>query len=82
MKDTSVTKVYAYNRPSRGGLRILDRQIDAFEDRMLDTALLSSEKLAFVEGDSALDHLGLEASLYEQVSSKFYNGALIVAYER
>lgn len=82
LKDTSVTKVYAYNRPSRGGLRILDRQIDAFEDRMLDTALLSSEKLAFVEGDSALDHLGLEASLYEQVSSKFYNGALIVAYER
>lgn len=80
LKETTVTKVYAFNRPSRGGLHILDRHTEAFEDRMLDTALLSSEKLAFIEGDSALEHLGLEPSLYEQVGVN-YSGAVIVTHE-
>lgn len=81
LKDTSVSKVYAYNRPSRGGVRILDRQTEAFEDRMLDTALLSSERLVFVEGDSALEHLGLEPDVYEQVSLASYQKAYIVAHQ-
>lgn len=80
LKDTSVNKVYAYNRPSRGGVRILDRQTEAFEDRGLDAALLSSEKLVLVEGDSALEHLGLGPDVYEQVSLACYQEACIVAH--
>lgn len=71
LKDSGVQKVYAYNRPSRGTVKVSERQKETFDDRGLDTSLLASDKLIFVEGDSALDHLGLEAKLYDEVSYIF-----------
>jgi hypothetical protein len=68
LSSTDVRKVYAYNRVSRASANILERQKDAFEDRGLDDSLLCSEKLVLVEGDSALPKLGLEDSLFEEVT--------------
>jgi thioester reductase-like protein len=67
LSNTAVRKVYAYNRSSKASMTMLERQKDAFEDRGLDSALLYSEKLVFVEGDSALPTLGLEPSLFEEI---------------
>ena len=68
LSNTDVRKVYAYNRPSKTSASIFDRQKDAFVDRGLDSALLCLEKLVFVEGDSALPKLGLQDSLFEEVT--------------
>jgi len=43
------------------------RQRATFEDRGLDTALLASEKLVYVEGDTAQEKLGLHVQLYEEL---------------
>lgn len=68
LSNADVRKVYAYNRPSKTSASILDRQKGAFVDRGLDSALLCLEKLVFVEGDSALPKLGLQDSLFEEVT--------------
>lgn len=68
LRNPGVRKVYAYNRPSKPPATVLERQKDAFEDRGLDGALLHSEKLVFVEGNSALPKLGLEDNLFEEVT--------------
>lgn len=69
LKDDMVQRIYAYNRPSRGPLGIRARQIEAFEDRGLDTSFLASDKLVFVEGDSGLPNLGLNDDLLQEVRS-------------
>ena len=68
LSNADVRKVYAYNRSSRTSGSNFDRQKDAFVDRGLDSALLCSEKLVFVEGDSALPKLGLQDGLFEEVT--------------
>ena len=67
LSNAVVRKVYAYNRSSRTSGSNFDRQKDAFVDPGLDSALLCSEKLVFVEGDSALPKLGLQDGLFEEV---------------
>ncbi|KAF9228211.1 acetyl-CoA synthetase-like protein [Gyrodon lividus] len=64
--NEDVTVVYASNRPSRTGT-IKQRQRAAFEDRGLETALLSSEKLVYVEGDAAQQKLGIDHNIYEEL---------------
>ena len=64
----NVTKVYAFNRPSTEGLSSLERHRRTFQDRGLDTALLSSPKLSFVEGQTDLKNLGLAAELFAEVN--------------
>lgn len=66
LNNKDVTVVYAFNRPSKTGT-IKQRQRAAFEDRGLETALLESEKLVYVEGDTAQQTLGLTSQLYEEV---------------
>jgi hypothetical protein len=62
-----VTRVYAFNRPSTSAtLRV--RQVSAFKQRGLNTDLLSSEKLVYVEGDLNAPGFALGDELYGEVS--------------
>ncbi|KAF7973245.1 hypothetical protein HWV62_15753 [Athelia sp. TMB] len=69
LQDGRVERVYAYNRPARGTITIEDRQKDAFLDKGFELGLLESEKLVYLEGDSALPQLGLSDAVYEQLCS-------------
>jgi len=66
LRNAGVRKVYVYNRSSKASATVLERQKYVFEDRGLDGALMCSEKLVFVEGNSALPKLGLEDTLFEE----------------
>ncbi|KAF8835574.1 putative aminoadipate reductase [Paxillus ammoniavirescens] len=66
LRNEDVTVVYAFDRSSRTRT-INERQRAAFEDRGLDTALLSSEKLVHVEGDADQEKLGLDDNLYDEL---------------
>ncbi|KAG5652628.1 putative NRPS-like protein biosynthetic cluster [Sphagnurus paluster] len=68
LKDERVERVYAFNRPSKGVLTIMDRHVDRFKDRGLDTALLTSDKLVYVSGDATEANLGLDRGQYGLVS--------------
>lgn len=67
LKHPRVRKIYAYNRPSKNPVTVEKRQEDAFDDKGLDTKILNSEKLVYLEGDSALPTLGLSIELYNEV---------------
>ncbi|KAG5723416.1 L-aminoadipate-semialdehyde dehydrogenase large subunit [Termitomyces sp. T112] len=67
LNENSVDKVYAFNRSSPNDETMFDRHRKRFRDIGLDTGLLESDKLIFVEGDSALPGLGLDKGLYKQV---------------
>lgn len=67
LKDQSVERVYAYNRPARGTMTIRDRQRDAFLDKGFELQLLQSDRLVYLEGDGALPKLGLSNEAYEEV---------------
>lgn len=66
LKDKSVTRIYAFNRPS-SVLSTLQRQRNAFKDRDLETTLLCDPKLIFVEGDASKSGLGIEKALYNTI---------------
>ena len=65
LTDDRVSRVYAFNRPSENS--IAERQAAGFKARELDTSLLSSSKLVYVEGDAASSQLGLAKELYEKL---------------
>lgn len=78
---STVKKVYAFNRSSRGGSKTLkERQRKAFDEQGLDVNLLNSEKLALVEGDTSSKDLGIDNALYEDILSTvttiIHNGEL------
>ncbi|KAJ7626112.1 acetyl-CoA synthetase-like protein [Roridomyces roridus] len=58
LRSAGVRRGYAFNRPGQGSA--VDRQRYAFADRELDVVLLESDKLVFLEGDTARDDLGLK----------------------
>ncbi|KAG5652630.1 putative secondary metabolism biosynthetic enzyme [Sphagnurus paluster] len=64
LKDERVERVYAFNRPSKGGVTIVDRHVERFKDRGLDLALLNSDKLVFMSGDATEANLGLDRGQY------------------
>lgn len=66
LASPAVIRVYAFNRPSRSST-LEARQRSAFEKRRLDTSLLSSKKLVYLEGDLNAPALALNDSLYEEV---------------
>ncbi|KAJ7246827.1 acetyl-CoA synthetase-like protein [Mycena haematopus] len=68
LQDNRVVRVYALNRPS-SSQDFVQRHIGKFRDRGLDTELLSSPKLRFIEGKTDEKNLGLSASVYEEVRS-------------
>ncbi|KAI0298355.1 acetyl-CoA synthetase-like protein [Multifurca ochricompacta] len=63
----SVLHIYAFNRPS-GSASSESRHRSAFTQRGLDTSLLSSEKLVYVEGDLSAPLLGLDDNLYKKIN--------------
>lgn len=63
--NSSFSRVYVLNRKDKSGRTSHDRQRITFEDRAVDVALLQSQKLVFLEGDTSLDAFGLEGSVYE-----------------
>ncbi|KAJ7784191.1 hypothetical protein B0H16DRAFT_1491669 [Mycena metata] len=68
LKDGRVLKIYALDRALDRSLA--DRHLDIFERRGLDTLLLGSPKLVFVEGRIQDKNLGLKPDVYiEMVNS-------------
>ncbi|CAO1635903.1 unnamed protein product [Sympodiomycopsis kandeliae] len=71
LQDTSISQVYAINRPSSGKQTLLQRQQDAFTSRGLDAGVLDgATKVLLIEGDLTAPNFGLDARLYEEISSK------------
>ncbi|KAG2047412.1 putative aminoadipate reductase [Suillus hirtellus] len=66
LQREDVSVVYAFNRPSKGA-SIQQRQKDSFKDRSLDSTMLQSDKLVYVETDTSDDHLGLDKELYQKI---------------
>lgn len=64
--NDAVARVYTLNRSSTR-MSMLDRHKERFEDKSLDTNLLSSKKLIFLEGEASQSHLGLQYDLYSEV---------------
>lgn len=61
----SVSRIYAFNRPARQSSR--DRHMEAFRNRGNDVALLESEKLVYIEGDTAVNGFNIRPQLFAEV---------------
>ncbi|KAJ7626109.1 putative aminoadipate reductase [Roridomyces roridus] len=68
LRSSGVRRVYAFNRPGQGAA--VNRQRNAFADRGLEAGLLDSNKLVFLEGDTARDDLGLNTEALNELRSK------------
>jgi thioester reductase-like protein len=68
LNDPRVEKVYALNRASSESRSMFVRHQERFEDKALDATLLTSERLVFVEGDTAHLRFGLSEAIYDEVS--------------
>lgn len=66
LASPTVIRVYAFNRPSRSATSE-SRQRSAFEKRGLDTSLLSSRKLVYVEGELDSPTFALNDSIYGEI---------------
>jgi len=78
LEAPEVTRVYAFNRPSKAAT-LRARQLSAFKERGLNTDLLSSEKLVYVEGDLNAPGFALADELYGDVSIISPSLRLVVA---
>jgi hypothetical protein len=67
LQAPAVERIYAFNRPSKSSAS-QERQLSAFKQRGLNTSLLSSEKLVYVEGDLSVSGFALDDKLYKEVS--------------
>lgn len=67
LEDNCVDKVWALNR-SNPKRNLAQRQRDSFARHGIDTTLLDSSKLRLVEVDLCADLMGLDATLYAEVS--------------
>jgi FlaA1/EpsC-like NDP-sugar epimerase len=68
LENENVARIYALNRPSSSSTSMLDRHRERFADKALDASLLESDRLVFVEGDTASPNLGMSECTYEEVS--------------
>ncbi|KAJ3758360.1 acetyl-CoA synthetase-like protein [Lentinula raphanica] len=66
LRDCSVRLVYALNRRSIHG-SLLARHERRFEDKGLDQAMLHTDKVVFLEGESSLPNLGLSHEVYDEL---------------
>ena len=66
LEASAVTRVYAFNRPTKSATSQA-RQYSAFAQRGLNTSLLSSKKLVYVEGDLNAPGFALGDELYGEV---------------
>ena len=63
--------VYAMSRPSSSRSSSKERHASAFERENLDTKMLDSPKVRFVDGDAERADLAVDLSLYEEVFNLF-----------
>ena len=70
LREPAVERIYAFNRPSKSSSSE-ERQLTAFKQRGLDTSLLSSEKIVYVEGDLSVSNFALGDKLYKEVREVF-----------
>lgn len=64
----SVYRIYAWNRRSKDGRTIRERQLEALRDRGLDTTIVDSTKVVFVEGDTSTPDLGISKEQFAEVA--------------
>jgi hypothetical protein len=67
LQAPAVERIYAFNRPSKSSTS-QERQLSAFRQRGLNTSLLSSEKIVYVEGELSVSGFALDGKLYREVS--------------
>ncbi|KAJ6457233.1 acetyl-CoA synthetase-like protein [Mycena sanguinolenta] len=65
LSHPAIERVYAFNR--QGRIPVSERQRGAFVDRALDITLLASEKLIYLEGDTAKEDLGLPYEMWTEL---------------
>jgi hypothetical protein len=71
LRDPSISCIYALNRAdTKGGRSSSERQKTAFEENGLDPRRLVSRKVVMLDGDTALENLGLENSVLEKVRNE------------
>jgi hypothetical protein len=80
LEAPAVTRVYAFNRPTKSSTS-QGRHLLAFRKRGLNTGLLASEKLVYVEGDLSAPCFALGDRLYGEVSSPPGLRLLLYSYE-
>ncbi|KAI0272871.1 acetyl-CoA synthetase-like protein [Russula aff. rugulosa BPL654] len=68
LREPAVERIYAFNRPSKSSSSD-ERQLTAFKQRGLDTSLLSSKKIVYVEGDLSVSGFALDDKLYEEIQN-------------
>ncbi|KIJ30734.1 hypothetical protein M422DRAFT_783906 [Sphaerobolus stellatus SS14] len=61
---SSVTRIYAFNRPSKKASH--QRHIKAFTDRGNLLSLLNFEKIVYIEGDTAVEGFSIEPELFHK----------------
>ncbi|KIK65753.1 hypothetical protein GYMLUDRAFT_240230 [Collybiopsis luxurians FD-317 M1] len=64
--NDSVVRVYALNRPSTRA-SMLERHVARFQDKALNSSLLSSPKLVFLAGEVSHDNLGLSEDTLKEL---------------
>jgi hypothetical protein len=69
-----VERIYAFNRPSKSSTS-QERQLSAFKQRGLNTNLLSSEKIVYVEGELNVSGFALDDKLYREVRKVISGGS-------
>ncbi|CAA7263094.1 unnamed protein product [Cyclocybe aegerita] len=69
LRDDSVSRVYALNRPGKGSEPILRRHESKFEDMGLEVGLLRTDKLKLLQCDVSEDRLGLSSELHQEVQA-------------
>ncbi|KAJ6457244.1 putative aminoadipate reductase [Mycena sanguinolenta] len=65
LSHPAIERVYAFNRSGR--IPVSERQRGAIVDRALDITLLASEKLIYLEGDTAKEDLGLTHDIWTEL---------------
>ncbi|KIM36904.1 hypothetical protein M413DRAFT_31301 [Hebeloma cylindrosporum] len=65
--NPNIHRVYTHNRASTSSKSQLDRHLDRFRDKGLDSGTLESKKWAPLEGDLATKNLGLSDAIYHEL---------------
>ncbi|KDQ13755.1 hypothetical protein BOTBODRAFT_160018 [Botryobasidium botryosum FD-172 SS1] len=63
----SVSRVYAFNRRAKDGALVEERQLKALREQGLDSGVIDSPKVMFIEGDVASPRLGLSETLFAEI---------------
>ncbi|KAJ6611594.1 acetyl-CoA synthetase-like protein [Mycena sp. CBHHK59/15] len=70
LDNDKMVKIYALNRPSGSpGRSLAERHTEIFNEKGLDTSLITSPKVVFVEGQTHLSNLGLTPELYKEIAN-------------